>query len=125
MSAGIELEGQCHCGAIQFRIETNETIALECNCSVCQMAGFIHVIVKAKHFTLLAGRESLATYRFHTRVAEHSFCRNCGIKPFYRPRSHPEGYSINLRCLTPETRERFTIKQFDGQNWDENIQHIR
>ena len=125
MKSLIDVGGRCHCGAVEFSAHTDQDIALECNCSICQMGGFIHVIVRAENFSLIAGGEYLTKYRFHTGIAEHTFCNHCGVKPFYKPRSHPQGYSINWRCLPSETRRLFTIKAFDGQNWDENIEHIR
>src|SRR3989344_2965363 len=88
--------GSCHCGAIRFDVE-----ARECNCSMCSRVGFLHLIVPKSKLTLLQGREHITTYTFNTGVAKHTFCRTCGIKPFYVPRSNPDGYSVNVRCLDP------------------------
>ena len=50
--------------------------------------------------------DALANYTFLTGVAQHYFCRTCGVRPFYVPRSNPDGYSVNVRCLDapPEYR---------------------
>jgi hypothetical protein len=121
----IELAGGCHCGAVQFSAETESHIALECNCSICHMSGFLHVIVPQGAFKLLQGGDDLSTYRFNTENARHTFCRRCGVKPFYWPRSHPNGVSINLRCIADEyVRALFTIQPFDGLNWEENVASI-
>jgi hypothetical protein len=69
-------------------------------------------------FKLLSGRETLATYTFNTRRAKHSFCSVCGIKPFYVPRSRPDGFSINARCLDPGTVEEMSIRQINGREWE-------
>lgn len=74
-------------------------VLLDCNCSICRMAGYLHLIVPAGSFRQLGGAVDLTEYRFNTGVARHLFCRHCGIKPFYVPRSHPDGVSINARCL--------------------------
>jgi hypothetical protein len=87
--------------------------ALECNCSICRMTGYLHLIASRDRFTLLRGAGSLAEYRFNSGTARHLFCRVCGVKSFYVPRSHPEGYSVNVRCLAPETIERVDIELFD------------
>jgi hypothetical protein len=118
-------EGGCHCGAIRFRVGIDRFQALDCNCSICRKKGFLHLIVPATQFTLLCGEESLSTYTFNTGIAQHYFCRVCGIHPFYRPRSHPEGIDVNVRCLDGEVSSRFQIQFFDGANWEENIDRIR
>ena len=78
----------------------------------------------SRDFRLLQGEESLSTYTFNTGVAQHRFCRNCGIKSFYVPRSHPDGISVNVRCLDPGTIERVSVTAFDGRNWEENVAEL-
>ena len=90
----------------------------ECNCSVCSKTGFLHLIVPKSSFRLLQGAEVLAEYTFNTGTAKHLFCKVCGIKSFYVPRSHPDGYSVNARCLDPGTVTRMQVRPFDGQNWE-------
>lgn len=112
--------GGCHCGAVRFQVQIPAFVEVEdCNCSICHKSGFLHLIVPASRFTLLQGQESLAEYTFNTGVAKHLFCRVCGIKPFYVPRSNPDGMDINLRCLDTEP-ERVTVVAFDGENWEAN-----
>ena len=118
-------EGGCHCGAVRFRVRVERHRALACNCSICAKKGFLGLIVPADAFELLSGEAQLETYRFHTRTAQHRFCRTCGIHPFSRPRSHPDGYDVNLRCLDGDVRSRFEIESFDGQNWEQSVESIR
>lgn len=110
--------GGCYCGAVRFEVETPDTVEVEdCNCSICSKAGFLHLIVPKARFRLLQGADSLVTYQFNTGVARHTFCRVCGIKPFYVPRSNPDGVDVNVRCLDsplPNIR----IVPFDGRNWE-------
>lgn len=113
-------EGACHCGAVRFEVETSEDIEVEeCNCSICAMSGFLHLIVPRSRFHLIAGEEVLTIYRFNTGVAQHTFCRICGIKPFYIPRSNPDGIDVNARCLRPRPRS-ISVVEFDGRNWEKN-----
>jgi hypothetical protein len=91
----------------------------ECNCSICSKSGFLHLIVPKSQFRLLQGEDALTTYTFNTGAAKHLFCSTCGIKSFYVPRSHPDGYSVNARCLDPGTVEAMEIAPFDGRNWEE------
>lgn len=111
-------QGSCHCGAVRFTVEAPEQIvAQDCNCSICAKAGFLHLIVPKSKFTLLSGGDSLTTYAFNTGVAKHTFCKVCGIKPFYTPRSNPDGVDVNVRCLDP-LPETLTVEPFDGRNWE-------
>lgn len=114
--------GGCHCGAVRFEVESPATIeSTRCNCSICRRSGYLHLFVSRRAFRLLRGQDMLETYRFNTGVAEHYFCRRCGIKSFYLPRSHPDGYSVNVNCLEPETIESVVVEDFDGLHWEENI----
>ncbi len=118
-------EGGCHCGAVRFRVVVDKYKVDKCNCSICLKKGFLHLIVPSERFTLLQGAEALTTYTFNTGVAKHTFCRICGIHSFYTPRSHPDGFSVNLRCLDGENiLSRFEIIPFDGANWEQNIHKL-
>jgi len=116
--------GACHCGAIQFEVDAPDAVEVEdCNCSICAMTGYLHLIVPRRNFRLLAGESYITTYQFNTDVARHTFCKVCGIKPFYIPRSNPDGVDINLRTL--KTRPpRVHVVQFDGQNWEAHAQSL-
>lgn len=118
-------EGGCHCGAVRFQVIVDKYKVDECNCSICLKKGFLHLIVPSERFTLLQGAEALTTYTFNTGVAKHTFCRICGIHSFYTPRSHPDGFSVNLRCLDGDNiLSRFEIVPFDGANWEQNIHRL-
>ena len=118
--------GGCHCGRVRFEAIAPASITVsECNCSMCSKAGYLHLIVPADRFNLVSGRDVLTTYTFNTRTAKHLFCRRCGIKSFYVPRSNPDGFSINARCLDPATIERLDIEPFDGQNWEASADTLR
>lgn len=113
-------KGSCHCGAVTFEVEAPESLEVdECNCSVCSKSGFLHLIVPKRQFTLLAGEDSLETYTFNTGVAKHTFCSVCGVKPFYTPRSNPDGISVNARCLDTAAGS-MKVVAFDGENWEKN-----
>lgn len=115
----MKVEGGCHCGAVRFAVEVPQRVELlDCNCSICAKTGFLHMIVDETAFTVLCGADGLGEYRFGSRAAAHLFCSKCGIKPFYRPRSHPEGWSVNFRCLDPGHTLAAEVRPFDGRNWE-------
>jgi hypothetical protein len=111
--------GGCHCARVRFEVEAPAAIEVcECNCSMCGKSGFLHLIVPRSRFRLLQGEAELTQYTFNTGVAKHLFCKTCGIKSFYVPRSNPDGYSVNARCLDAGTVTSMTITLFDGRNWE-------
>jgi hypothetical protein len=89
------------------------------------MTGYEHVFVPEAKLRFLSGEDALTTYTFNTHAAKHMFCRTCGIKPLYRPRSHPEAWSVNLRCVAAGTMTVARRIAFDGQDWDGNIDALR
>jgi hypothetical protein len=113
--------GSCHCGAVKIEVEAPEQIvAYECNCSMCRRTAFLHLIVPASRFRLVSGADQLTTYVFNTRTAKHLFCRICGVRPFYVPRSNPDGFSVNVRCLDRSGIRSVEVLPFDGENWEAN-----
>lgn len=117
-------QGSCHCRAITFEVEAPEILKVEeCNCSVCSKSGFIHLIVPLSKFKLLSSDEAISTYTFNSGVAKHTFCKYCGIKPFYTPRSNPDGIDINLNCLDTKPVQ-VNITCFDGENWEQNAHKL-
>lgn len=119
-------KGGCHCGAVRFEVKATEGVTVHaCNCSICRMTGFHHLIVPKSDFRLIKGEDALTEYRFNTGTARHLFCQHCGIKSFYVPRSHPDGYSINYYCVDEEDRPAAQIEPFDGANWEANVAGIR
>jgi hypothetical protein len=104
--------GGCHCGKVRFRIEAAADIeAVECNCSICRKS-------------VLDGADATETYAFNTGVAQHYFCRTCGIKSYYVPRSHPDSISVNVNCLDMRTVASLTVTPFDGEAWEQNINKL-
>ena len=117
--------GGCHCGRVRFEVDAPARIeALDCNCSLCAMTGFLHLIVPRDRFRLLAGERDLTTYTFNTGVAKHLFCGHCGIKSFYIPRSNPDGVDVNVRCLDRATVLAIEVAPFDGRNWEASASAI-
>ena len=109
--------GGCHCGAVAFEVDAPARLVVsECNCSICHMTGFLHLIVPRTRFRLLRGEDALTEYRFNTGSARHLFCGRCGVKSFYVPRSNPDGYSVNLRCLDRSSITEVAVEPFDDND---------
>lgn len=113
--------GGCHCRAVRFEaLLAGSFEAEDCNCSICAMSGNIHVILPASHFRLVQGQEYLTEYRFNTGVARHLFCRVCGIKSFYFPRSNPDGVAVTWRALDDWISLQVQVNPFNGRDWEAN-----
>ena len=111
--------GGCHCGRVRFEVNALPSLLVdECNCSMCTRTGFRHLIVPADRFRLLCGADALTAYTFNTNTAKHLFCATCGVKSFYVPRSHPDGFSVNVNCIDPDTVAAVTVRKIDGRNWE-------
>ena len=116
--------GGCHCGEVRFEVVSKEPLEVEqCNCSVCTKSGYLHLIVPSSQFSVLKGESALATYTFNSGVAKHYFCRRCGIKSFYIPRTNPDGIDVNVNCLD-EVPESMNIVAFDGKDWEKNAHKL-
>jgi hypothetical protein len=112
-------EGGCHCGRVRFRVTGDLAQTIDCNCSICIMKGFLHLIVPRPQFELRTGCDDLTTYRFNTGVAQHTFCRHCGVHPFYVPRSDPDKIDVNVRCLDGVDSGDVQAIPFDGRHWEQ------
>lgn len=123
-----EYHGGCHCQDIRFKIKLDESVESTeitlCNCSMCEKTGYLHLIIPKHQFTFNSNWNNLSNYQFNKKIAKHYFCKNCGIKSFYQPRSHPDCLSINARCLDDFSKYKLLINNFDGKNWEDNIHTI-
>ena len=82
--------GGCHCGRVRFEVVAPAHLEVaDCNCSICSKAGYLHL-----------------------------FCSVCGIKSLYVPRSHPDGFSVNARCLDEGTVTGLMVTPSDGRDWE-------
>jgi hypothetical protein len=121
-------QGGCHCQDIRFCIDLPDSIGsmqlTSCNCSICEKTGYIHLIIAKSQFKLQSAWNKLSCYQFNQKIAKHYFCKRCGIKSFYQPRSHPNGISVNVRCLDGFDQLNITYSEFDGKNWQKNIHTI-
>jgi hypothetical protein len=117
--------GGCHCRRVVFEVDAPAVLTVQdCNCSLCRMSGFLHLIVPASRFRLLSGADQLTEYTFNTGVAKHRFCRVCGIKSFYIPRSNPDGVDVNARCLDEGTVRELRVEPFEGRDWERHAESL-
>ena len=119
MSDLVKVTGGCHCGAVRFEaLSDKRPDMLDCNCSICSASGYLHLFIPHGRFTLLSGEDYLTSYRFGSGQADHLFCKTCGVKSFYQPKSHPDCWSVHLSCLDDTSGLDPVITAFDGRNWE-------
>jgi len=114
--------GGCHCGRVRFEVRGNLERVSECNCSICTKKAYVHWIVPRSAFRLLTKSDDIASYAFNTKTARHLFCPNCGVAPFYIPRSDPESLDVNVRCLEGVNLAKLEHDRFDGRHWEQAFQ---
>lgn len=121
------LSGSCHCGAVRFIVTLSEDIASarRCDCSLCARRGAVTVSAAKDDITYTAGQDNLTLYQFNTRVAEHYFCKTCGIYTHHRRRSDPDEIGVNLACLEGQTPFLAQVLVYDGQNHPNDIGESR
>ncbi|KAI8921372.1 Mss4-like protein [Powellomyces hirtus] len=121
----IEHSGGCHCGFVRFTCQAPAILKVtDCNCSICEKKGFRHLILPPSLFKLVSppSLSELGLYTFNTHTAKHYFCPKCGIAPFYIPRSHPDHFDVNARCIDSDTVTSIEVKPFNGQQWEKSVE---
>ena len=69
-------------------------------------------------FEMLTTLDDMSLYTFNKNIAKHYFCRKCGVHPFHRPRSYPELWAVNIRCLEGIDLDDIQPKQVYGSKLD-------
>ena len=110
----------CHCGKMALEVDAEIQGLLSCNCSICTRKGSLLFFVPRDKVQLLTSEDDITTYTFNKHVIKHRFCRVCGIKSFYIPRSNPDGVDVNARCLDEGSYDSIEVEPFDGANWEAN-----
>ncbi len=123
-----EYKGGCHCKDVQYTLKLTKPLdsfqVTSCNCSICDKTGYLHIFIDKAAMKLITPWKNLQKYQFNKKFAEHYFCKRCGIKSFYQPRSHPHQWSINARCVENYDFSSTAIRQFNGKKWQANVKQI-
>jgi len=107
-------EGSCHCGAVRFAVDAPIAELTICDCSLCARRGARMAAVPEAALTILAGADSIQRYRWNSGVAEHCFCRTCGIYVFHRKRMAPDQFGINIGCLEGVDADALPLRATSG-----------
>jgi hypothetical protein len=107
-------QGSCHCGRARFEIDADLDHVRVCDCSMCRRRGALIRRVEPADFRLLTPLEDLTLYTWHTHTAKDYFCPTCGIQPFRRPRTAPEMWSVNVRCLEGVDLDAIPVQRLHG-----------
>ena len=92
---------RCHCGGIEAEINVPSKLEkiIRCNCSICKRKGAVMSMVKNEDFRIIKGKDKLKIYQFHSKIAKHFFCINCGIYTHHNPRINPSLTAFNVGCI--------------------------
>ena len=92
----------CHCGEVELEIKESEGALnkfLRCNCTLCKKKGYIMTFAPITDVKITKGEDKLKLYQYHTKVAEHYFCSECGIYTHHKMRSRPDTFGLNVGCI--------------------------
>ena len=92
-------QGSCHCGKVKFEVDMDLDHVRVCDCSLCRKRGALNHRVSDSDLRPATPLDEMTLYQWHTRTAKDYFCPVCGILPFRRPRTAPEVWTVNVRCL--------------------------
>jgi hypothetical protein len=110
----------CHCEKVELEVNIQDEDfkkLMRCNCTLCKKKGTIMTPIPREGLKVVKGEDVLKLYQYHTKVAKHYFCSNCGIYTHHVMRSNPNMYGINVACLEgvkPFELENVVIN--DGEN---------
>ncbi|MCA9373590.1 GFA family protein [Candidatus Peregrinibacteria bacterium] len=108
-------KGSCHCGAVQYEVDTDLARVIDCNCSHCHMKGLVLNFVDQEKFRLTKGEDQLTSYQFNTKGIDHLFCKNCGTQSFAKGITFPQ-VGINVRCLEGVDISKLTLEHYNGKD---------
>ncbi len=108
--------GSCHCGAVTYKVTADIDNVLECNCSICNRAGWRLTFVNADQFELLSGEDRVTDYQFAKKHLHHPFCNVCGVRAYSWGPSEDGStmYAVNTRCLEGFDASAVEVNQYDG-----------
>ena len=94
-------KGSCHCEKVSFQIKAKNVMdeLYRCNCSLFMKKSIIMKFVDKHDFSLLEGEEFLSSYKWNKNIAEHFFCKVCGIYTHHKRRKDPNQISVNIACI--------------------------
>ncbi len=111
--------GSCHCGAIKFSFQSEPIErGIRCNCSICRRKGALmsEFTLAPDEFHYEAEEGALGLYQFDSKVAEHYFCKKCGIYTFHATFRKPGHYRVNLGCIDSVDTEALEYTVFNGKS---------
>ena len=111
-------EGSCHCGEVKFEVDMDLDHVRVCDCSLCRKRGALNHRVEDSALRILTSLSDMTLYQWHTKTAKDYFCPICGILPFRRPRTAPELWTINVRCLNNVDLAAVPIEYVHGSKLD-------
>tara|TARA_B110000444_G_scaffold251643_1_gene279802 strand:- start:588 stop:872 length:285 start_codon:yes stop_codon:yes gene_type:complete len=66
---------------------------------MCSRKGFVMGTALIDQLTITSGEKKLTSYKWNTKIAEHFFCKICGINTHHKRRSDPNQYGYNIGCI--------------------------
>lgn len=110
----------CHCGAVELKVTLVDGLntARRCDCSFCRRRGVAAVTVNVGDLEIVKGQENLSLYTWGTGVAQHHFCKTCGIYTHHQRRSNPNEFGVNMGGI-----EGVNPAEHEPIIWNDGVNH--
>lgn len=110
------INGNCHCGAVQWSYSGLPVSATSCNCTLCRRWGALWAYGFKNEEIAVSGPTS--AYIHGPKTIEFHFCARCGCVTYWQtPGPGQDGryyMAVNLRLAEPDAVADIEVKRFDG-----------
>jgi len=94
-------KGSCHCGGIEYQLNSEIMKVVNCHCNFCRShsgsAFSTYAALPYSSLEITSGKENLKVY--HVKDAKKHFCSSCGTPMFNTNKKYPGACMIYLGTL--------------------------
>ncbi len=121
MSADIEVEASCHCGAVRIALPRAPAEVTDCNCSICRRLGVLWAYYAIAELRFVARGETV-TYAWGERKIQFHHCATCCCTTHWWPADPARGRcGINARLLELRVLGGARVRHLDGAGAEEYV----
>ncbi len=113
-----EMQGSCHCGAVQITVAEPPIDVLQCNCSLCLKTGWTGGYWHPDEVIIAADVSVLNGYVQGDKTITVWNCKRCGSHTHWTPlTTPPERMGVNMRIFDSADWGHLPIREVDGASF--------